>query len=154
MTANSIRDIDFALMFFDSGIAGTVTGEAGEPIAGVGVDAWDDAGGHVASTATRVTGEYFLRLDPGTYTVSTDTGGGYVDEIYDGVLCPLGSAADGLCDPLLGQPIPVSDSGPQMIVTGIDFELAPVSALIFSDGFESGNLAAWSSSTGGGTPPP
>ncbi len=154
VVADSIHEIGFALMFFDSGIAGTVSDEAGEPLAGVAIDAWDAVGGHVAGTAAWVTGEYFLRLDPGTYTVSTDNGAGYVDQVYDGVLCPEGSAADGLCDPLLGQPITVDDSGPQMIVTSIDFELFLSAAVIFRDGFESGDLSAWSSSTGGRAPPP
>ncbi len=143
VTVAATVEIGFTLMFFDSGIAGRVTAEGGEPFAGVVLDAWDGGGGHVDSTTSLSTGEYFLRLDPGTYTVSTDNEAGYMDEIYPDVSCPQGSAADGLCDPLLGLAITVSDSGAQMIVTGIDFDLVAAGALIFRDGFESGDLSAW-----------
>jgi 5-hydroxyisourate hydrolase-like protein (transthyretin family) len=149
VTVDSTRDIDFALIPFDSGIAGTVADESGEPIAGVTIDAWDAAGGHVASTVTLADGEYFLRIDAGAYTVSTDNEAGYVEEIFDDVLCPLGSAADGLCDPLLGTPITVTASGAQMIAPGIDFVLVPLGSLIFNDGFEAGDLSAWPAAVGG-----
>ncbi len=143
LAAAATEGIAFALMLFDSGIAGRVSAEGVTPLDGVTVDVWDQTGGHVASTTSLVTGEYYLRLDPGTYTVSSDNDAGYDDQIYPGVPCPRGSAADGRCDPLVGVPITVENAGPQMIVTGIDFELAPAGALIFGDGFESGDLSAW-----------
>jgi uncharacterized surface anchored protein len=136
------REIDFALLYFDSGITGTVTDAAGAAIVGASVDVWDEAGNLVDSTETLVTGEYFLRLEPGSYQVSTDNGQGFVDEVYPDVPCLEGPSADA-CDPQQGVAVTVAASGPQMIVTGIDFTLEASAAWIFSDGFESGDLSAW-----------
>jgi Carboxypeptidase regulatory-like domain len=136
------REIDFALLYFDTGITGTVTDAAGAAIVGASVDAWDEAGNLVDSTQTLFTGEYFLRLDPGTYHVSTDNGQGYTDEVYPGHPCTDGPPPT-FCDPQQGAGVTVTASGPQMIATGIDFALEVSGSWIFSDGFESGDLSAW-----------
>ncbi len=149
VTANTTtRHIHFALQFLgsaSSGIAGTVTdGSSGLP--GVFVDAWDGDGLLAASAVTGAAGDYLLELDPGTYFVSTDNGRGFADEVYEDLLCLRGPAALGLCDPTQGTPIAIEEFGAQL-VTGIDFVLD--AADIFRDGFESGDLSAWSSVVGG-----
>jgi hypothetical protein len=73
------------------------------------------------------TGEYFAR----TWWFLQ---GGHLDELYDDLPC-VGS----VCDPLTGTPIPVTQG---VTTEEIDFVLEPDPSL-FSDGFESGDTAAW-----------
>jgi protocatechuate 3,4-dioxygenase beta subunit len=139
--------IDFGLVLFESGIVGTVRdGTTGEPLANTPVDIWSSWGYHRASVLTRESGAYQVGLSPGTYYVSTDNGLGLVDQVFDGVLCPLGPAFGGLCDPLAGTPVEVgaADSADPPVATGIDFALGMT---LFRDGFESGDLSAWSEVT-------
>ncbi|MCP4655749.1 MAG: hypothetical protein GY856_10055 [bacterium] len=140
------RPVNFALQYFSSGIAGTVTDGSGIPLASVFVDAWDDDGDLVASTVSDAEGGYSLELGAGTYFVSTDNGLGLDDEVYDDLICPAGSCAAGLCDPTAGTPVVVTGLVGEMM-TGIDFVLEPL--WLFGDGFESGDLSAWSSAVGG-----
>ena len=72
--------------------------------------------------------------------VSTDNPGAWVNQIWDGIVCPVGSAFNGDCDPLTGDVITVVDGE---LVENIDFALAPTFA-IFADGFESGGTVRWS----------
>jgi protocatechuate 3,4-dioxygenase beta subunit len=138
--------IDFALDF-GSGIAGTVADlGTGAPLAGVAIDVWDSLGAHVTATATDALGHYRIGLFADSYYVSTDNGQGFRDEIYDNVPCPLGPAFAGLCDPTTGTPVVVQNDQPA--VPGIDFALVSASPQIFSDGFESGDLSAWSAAVG------
>lgn len=72
-------------------------------------------------------------LIPGSYRVRAASGGGFVDELFDGISCVLG------CDPVTGSAVVVNtgaDTG------GVDFALQ--TSAIFTDGFESGDLASWS----------
>lgn len=133
--------IDFALDVA-SGIVGRVTDDLGDPVPGVAIDLWNPAGELIQSAASGPTGFYRLApFDAGTYFVSTDNGQGLLDEIFDDVPCPLGPAFEGLCDPLDGDPVvlPSFDS----LVEDVDFQLTG-SPLIFADGFESGDVSAWS----------
>jgi len=142
-----VRHVDFELFEMASGIAGQVTEDAtGLGAAGVYVDVWGDFGQHLGTTVTRTSGAYQLRLEPGTYYLSTDSGGRFVEQIWNGLACPAGPPAQGHCDPLLGTPVTV-DGALAPIVGGVDFELA--APLIFEDGFESGTLSAWSAVQGG-----
>lgn len=135
-------DIDFALDF-GSGIAGTVTDQGtSAPIPGVAIDLWDLAGGHLASVATDARGNYRFAMPAGGYYLSTDNDQGYRDEVFDDVPCPLGPAFAGLCDPTAGSLVVVPTDQPA--VPGRDFALEPVSSVIFSDGFERGDLSRWS----------
>lgn len=88
-------------------------------------------------------GRYDVSLAPGYYFVSTDNRRGFVDEAFDGVLCPGGPASTDGCDPTLGTAVLVVGG----MATGIDFALAGKWE-IFTDGFESGGVSAWSSAVG------
>ena len=135
--------IDFDLLL-RGGLAGTVEAlSKGQPLSGVAIDVWDAQGQHVATSASNSGGTYQVDLSSGTYYVATDNSLGYVDEVYDGVLCQDGPSVLGLCDPLRGDPVLVIGSEP--VVTGIDFALA--GRPVFSDGFESGDTSAWSYTT-------
>ncbi len=121
------------------GIQGTVTAQGGgAPLAGVGIDVWLPSGQLFASTSTDAAGRYHLALDSGSYLVSTDAGLGGIDEVFEHVACPRGSAYAGLCDPLSGTLLEIV-YGP---MARADFALSVEG--LFTDGFESGDLSAWS----------
>ncbi|MCP3958891.1 MAG: hypothetical protein GY719_13650 [bacterium] len=141
--------IDFALIPTSTGLSGSVRAEeTGEALANVFVDVWAADGTHVTTAVTNAEGDYFEGLPPGSYYVTTDNGADLVDEVFDGVACP-GPAFAGLCDPLAGTPVVVSESsssGAPGFTTGVDFTLE--TATLYEDGFESGDLSAWSSAVG------
>jgi hypothetical protein len=61
------------------------------------------------------------------------------------------AGSQGLCDPTAGTAIVVgATGGPQAVVSGIDFTLG--STEIFVDGFESGDVSAWSNAVGASSP--
>jgi hypothetical protein len=107
--------IDFTL---DTGgrIAGTVTDGAGAGQSGVGVLAYTPAGTLVASTVTGGGGAYQIAtgLPPGPYLVRTANSAGLIDELYDDVVCPP-------CSPADGRTVDVTAGA---IASGIDFALA------------------------------
>jgi protocatechuate 3,4-dioxygenase beta subunit len=141
--------IDFDLDYLDEGIAGVVTdGRSGGPLGGVRVDVWDAATlDLITSTLTYPNGAYLAAVPMASdYLVSTDSHSGYVDEVYDDVPCPAGSALEGLCDPASGSHVTVEPDG---VTSGVDFSLERSrDDVLFEDGFESGNLDAWSKAQG------
>jgi Carboxypeptidase regulatory-like domain len=137
-------DIDFTLDLA-LGIGGHVADSSGRPLAGVAIDFWHTSGTYIGATVTGASGRFQYPIDSGSYYASTDNGLGGLDEIYDDVPCPLGSAYDGLCDPLTGTPVTVVYGQPAAVV--VDFVLTGFP--LFRDGFESGDLGAWSGAVGG-----
>jgi len=122
-----------------SGIQGTVTElSSGLPLAGVAVDFWSLGGSWQATQVTDADGRYAIQLDSGPYFVTTDSDLGLIDEVWNNLACPDGSAYEGLCDPLLGQEVAVSQDSPYAEVS---FALSG-SDLMFEDGFENG-LGSW-----------
>jgi hypothetical protein len=120
------------------GILGCVRNEAAQPLGGVAIDLWTAAGVRIATAVTGANGCYrLLPSSGGTYFVSTDSGLEVVEELWNNVLCPLGSAYAGRCDPTTGTPINLPSSSSQ--VTGVDFMLDV--GRIFRSGFESGDPA-------------
>ncbi len=119
-------------------IAGTVTtpnvGQLSHPF----VRVFDPTGNYIDSSSAccNPPGAYETNtgLPTGTYYVTTNTLGWFLDELYKDLPC-----IDGDCVPATGTP--VQFVAPQT-TTGIDFELAP-DRRIFGDGFESGDTAAW-----------
>ena len=101
-------------------IQGTVTDAATTaPLFDVSVDLWDGDGLFVAATSTDASGAYsFVGLTPGPYFVSTRNSQGYLDELYDDLLCP-GGGFNG-CDPMTGAMILI---GIETIVEGVDLAL-------------------------------
>jgi len=124
-----------------TGILGQVTNaETASHLFNVAIDLWNSSGVHVATALTNPNGLYSFEVGTGSYFVSSDNGVGGVDEIWNNVPCPLGSAFEGLCDPLAGTPLEIVAY--DTLLEGIDFHLE--FSEIFSDGFESGNTTAWS----------
>jgi len=89
----AVTGIDFALVERDA-ILGRVTNDQNMPLPGALVDLFDaDTHAYVATTATDAQGNYAVRGAVGSaYYVATEAGGGYIDQIYAGVVCPLGPA--------------------------------------------------------------
>ncbi len=127
--------IDFALTMRGS-VHGQVTEEAtGQPLPGMRVHLFDEAGSQRGFGLSRGGGFYsFTALDAGTYFVLATDLQKEIGELYDDIPCP-----DLLCDPTTGTPVPVMDG---VATTGIDFDL-PATPLLFADGFESGDTSAW-----------
>jgi protocatechuate 3,4-dioxygenase beta subunit len=151
VAGGATTQVDFELG--DYAIAGTVTDAAtGAPLAGVTIQFWDDDSYYYYyypdwSTTTDSDGKYRRILPPGAYYVSTDNTLGLVDEVYAGRLCIAESGYYGGCDPAVGTAVHVGVSGHGPLAAGIDFALDDGVA-VFSDGFETGNVSAWSSSVG------
>ncbi len=133
--------IDFQLAVA-RGILGCVTDNVGNPLRGVAIDLWSNTGVRFGTAVTGVGGCYHLAPAPGTYYVSTDSGMGAVEELWNDVPCPLGPAYAGLCNPLAGTPVTLPSY--TSLVNGIDFVLDGVD--IFVSGFESGD-DGWSASS-------
>ncbi|HEX9731429.1 MAG TPA: carboxypeptidase regulatory-like domain-containing protein [Thermoanaerobaculia bacterium] len=150
VAVGATNQVDFELSFY--AIAGTVTDAAtGAPLAGVSIQLWSAADYYNYypdwTTTTDSDGKYRRILPPGTYHVVTDNALGLVDEVYAGRLCTPDSSYDGGCDPTVGTPVYVGVSGHGPLAAGVDFALDDGVA-VFSDGFETGNMSAWSSSVG------
>ncbi len=133
--------IDLALPRRSGGITGMVSAlEGGVPIAEAQIDVWaSPQGGYVTGIRTSAAGTFVLDLYPGTYVVTTDNSGAWVNQIFDGIVCPVGSAYHGDCDPMTGDVVTVTDDE---LTTDIDFILEASPAL-FVDGFESGSAVRW-----------
>ncbi len=103
-------------------ISGTVASEAivgedtGHSLGGIHLTAWDTNGNNVGSTTSQTFGSYEITgLAPGTYFVTADSSGEFLDELYFDLPCPdLG------CDPTSGSPVLVQD---QTVTSQIDFTL-------------------------------
>lgn len=135
--------IDMALEFDGRGITGTVSAQgSGVPLAGVAVDLWLATGQFTRSTTTNAAGRYQFTELLGSYFVSTDANLGTGDELWNNVSCPMGPASLGLCNPLLGTAVVVPLTG--VTLAHADFELSILP--IFADGFETGDVSAWSGS--------
>jgi len=121
-------------------ILGRVTDAVtGLGIAGIVVDAWSAQDGlHCSAASSDLEGDYAL-IDNGLCTdasrvLSTDAGPSYVDEVYDGIVCPHGSAYAGACSLSGATPVafPLAPTP-----SSADFALQPRDPdLIFVDGFD------------------
>ncbi|MEE4273255.1 MAG: carboxypeptidase-like regulatory domain-containing protein [Thermoanaerobaculales bacterium] len=139
---SSTGGIDLALPRRMGGIQGMVTGlPAGDPVAGVQIDVWSAGGGYEGGSLTSPAGTYVIDLDPGDYVVATDNPGAWINQIWDGIVCPTGSAYGGDCDPMTGGTVTVTYGE---LTESVDFVLSPTFS-VFADGFESGTTTAWSS---------
>lgn len=98
----SVGDIDFSLIDLGA-VVGRVTDSTGSPLAGSMVDLFSTQdGSYQASGIVDNQGYYSARgVFGSSYFVATDAGTAYVDQVYSGISCPLGSAYSGLCP--LGQ---------------------------------------------------
>ena len=129
---------------FGPGVRGRVTDELGAPLSGVAIDLRRVSDPELwLSTVTDGSGRYRLPLDTDdSYYLATDAGEPLVNQVHEDIPCPAGPAFLGLCAIEDGNAVQRSADGPAIVV---DFELRQQQ--IFVDGFESGDVTAWSSST-------
>ncbi|MGB5162492.1 MAG: hypothetical protein WBP10_17220 [Thermoanaerobaculia bacterium] len=116
-------------------ISGTVTDEVtGLPLDFGYVNIYNDSGSYITRGYTGSSGLYVSEtaLAAGTYYARTWSFEGYFEELYSEIFC------DPSCTITDGTPISVSLGS---TTTGVDFTLG---GSIFIDGFESGDLSAWS----------
>lgn len=130
--------VDFGLVLL-GGLAGVVQDESGAGLSTVVLQVWNSTGNLVAGAVTDADGRYQIDLSSGVFFLSTLNTYGLPDELWNEIHCPGGAGAG--CDPLGGDSILLVGADP--VLTGFDFELGPT---IFADGFESGDVSAWSSS--------
>lgn len=129
----------------DFGVAGVhrLFGQVTEAVSGGGiggviVDAWDGASdAHCGDAATDAGGWYAIAADAScpssSRKLSTDAAPGHVDEVYDGMPCPLGPAWLGLCPLDAATLVVFPDGSPEL--ARADFVLARTDA-VFRDGFD------------------
>ena len=110
---------------FVGGIQGLVLdGISNEPVEGIVIDTWrvDNDSYYInAPVLSDVNGIFRTYLDQGhQYVIGTDIPNSmnYMNQIYDKVYCPEGSAVDDLCDLSMGNQVNVSDSNeaPEIVV--------------------------------------
>ncbi len=104
--------IDFTLSPRTTGLNGRVFQTAGGPLPGtIGIDVWDARTGVLtAQGETDASARFSFELPPGGYFVSTHNELGLIDEVFDNVGCPAGSARQEGCDPALGTPVQVGSA--------------------------------------------
>jgi hypothetical protein len=119
-------------------IFGRVTEAGGAPVPHVAIDLWrDDDGAHCGATTTNADGYYGISstLDscPYDHWLSTDVPLPWVNQVYDGIVCPNGSVWLGLCslDGGTGVPFPTS---PGFVIA--NFPLGARVDAILANGFD------------------
>ncbi|MBI1884645.1 MAG: carboxypeptidase regulatory-like domain-containing protein, partial [Chlamydiae bacterium] len=107
---------DFALDIGGS-FSGTVTDETGSPLVGIQVNIYDSKGNSVTFALTNTSGAYTSNaaLAEGKYYATTTNSQGYVDELYNNVVCV------GACNIFNGLTIAVTAG---QNTPGIDFALS------------------------------
>lgn len=120
-------------------IVGRVTDSASDAgVSGTALDLWNGSDNtHCGITVTDANGYYVLGdnaycLGP-SRKITTDAGSAFIDQVYDGIACPLGPAYLGLC-PLDGATlIAIPATQPQPIVANF---LLNIIDPIFANGFD------------------
>jgi len=125
-------------------VVGRVTdATTGNGVPGVAIDAWNvPSATHCDAAITGADGSFAVGHACGgdAIALSTDAGGGYVDQVYDDQACPNGPAYSGLC-PLANASHVSFPTAP--VVSQADFVLTPRDPdLIFGDGFDSASMLA------------
>jgi hypothetical protein len=142
-TNQLLGGVDFQLK--QRGVSGrVVSSETSQPLVGVALDLWRRdifSLNYAATTSSGVDGRFVFQGNIWPYGqnfVSTDNAQGFVDEIYNDVRCPLGSAYAGLCDATSGQSLNLApwfdDPATPPLLIALD-PVIPIGTL-FRSGFE------------------
>lgn len=132
--ATTTTGIDFLLTRHDA-IVGRITDASGSPLSGVLIDLFDAPSHQYRSTVASNSQGYYAAVSytDSSYFIATESDGNYVDQVYSGISCPLGSAFFGLCPLTNATPVGLSDTNTQPRI--VNFVLQRPDA-IFSNGFE------------------
>ena len=113
---NTTTAVDFVLAA-GGRITGSVRNASGAALPNVWISFYDSTGSWAGSATTSASGTYTSTgLPSGTYYVRTSNDLGYLDEVYNDVVCPGGA-----CNVTGGTPVPLAAPA---TVTGVDFVLA------------------------------
>ena len=125
--------IDFRIARQDA-VVGRVTDANGVPVTGVLVDLFlQSDGSYLDSAVADADGYYIAQWGPGTYFVATEAGHGYVDQVYQGISCPLGAAYYGLCPLANATAVSLNSSNLQPNIVNFVLQRADT---IFANDFE------------------
>ena len=104
------------------------------PIAGVAIDLWNAQGDRVAVAVSDLNGEFAAAaVTSGAYALSSDAPGPYIDQVYDGIACPNGSAYEGQCALTGATSVTLPNNDPAAPL--LEFRLAPIDP-IFANAFD------------------
>lgn len=130
----AVDGIDFELRASGARRGRVLRADTLAPIPGVAIDQWNAQGDRVAVTVSDLNGEFgVVGSGSGAFALSSDAPGPYIDQVYNGIACPNGSAYEGLCA-LAGAtyvPLPNFDPGAPLL----EFRLAPIDP-IFANAFD------------------
>ena len=123
------------------GIAGRITDdETGEPLPGIPVHLWRSYFRERAITSE--SGHFMLnRARYNRYIVSTDAGDPWINQVFEGIECPVGSFRDGTCSHDSATEIEVGNAIGSVVI--VDFRLRKRGSTIFEYGFEDGTMSPW-----------
>ena len=133
-----LTGIDFDFRLRRGAKGRIVDASTGLPINGAILDVWLNGASYPSgSVLSGPDGRFALAINENyiqTFKISTSTGGGYVNEIYRNIRCPLGPAIFNLCDINLGETINANHA---IDSQGITIRLMPESAgALFDDSFD------------------
>ena len=93
----TVSGIDFRIAL-QNAVVGRVSGPGGAAVNGALVDLFSASdASYLGSVQVDTDGYYITTGSLGDYFVATEAGQGYVDQVYQGISCPLGASYYGLC---------------------------------------------------------
>ncbi len=130
----SATDIDFQVTRTDV-VVGRVLDDESQPIRGVVIDLFSTLdGSYVSGAGTDAQGYYQVAATTGaSYYVATESGGGYIDQVFSGISCPNGTAYDKKCSLSGADPIYLNASSIQPHIANFVLQ---TNDPIFENGFE------------------
>jgi Carboxypeptidase regulatory-like domain len=130
----SATDIDFQVTRTDV-VVGRVVDAADQPIRGAVIDLFSTLdGSYVTGAGTDAQGYYQVAAPTGaSYYVATESGSGYIDQVFSGISCPDGTAYDKKCSLSGAAPIYLNAGSIQPHI--VNFVLQSNDP-IFANGFE------------------
>jgi hypothetical protein len=125
--------IDFRITRQDA-VVGRVTDASGVPVTGALVDLFlQSDSSYLGSAEADADGYYIAQWALGAYFVATEAGHGYIDQVHEGIACPLGAAYYGLCSFANATAVNLNSSNLQPNIVNFVLQRADP---IFSNGFE------------------
>ena len=93
--------VDFEIKSFNGRMVEVTRSDTGAPLAAIALDLWSTQGNWIAAVTTNAAGRarvtpYSVSF-PGEFLLSTSNGLNFIDEVFDDIQCPEGSAFFGLC---------------------------------------------------------
>ncbi len=130
----TVGNINFPLTRRDA-VVGRVTGPQGAPISGALVDVFAAThSSYLGSGVSDSQGYYVAQANIGySYYLGTESGAGYVDQVYSGVSCPNGSAYFNLCALTSGTSIAMGSNSTVPHIANFVLQRADK---VFHNGFE------------------